>query len=327
MRYATLGTSGVQVSRICFGTATLGVAPLEKDVPALIDGCLELGVNFIDTSNSYGYQPRFDRPGAPPADQRLPAEELLGNALKGRRDDFIVASKVMEPVGPGVNDRGLSRVHMMRQIEQSLRRLQTDHLDLYYAHHPDPNTPIETTVRVFDDLVRQGKIRYWALSTFSGARVIEALWAAERLGAHPPVAHQLRYNLDTRDVELDALPASVRHGLGVNAFSPLAGGLLAGSTTATREIGGAARWGGRGHTEEQIAFASKLDALAGEWGIPSAQLALCWLLSRPGISAAIIGPETFAELTVNAAAADLDLEAEQLAQIDALNPSKVRGTP
>jgi 1-deoxyxylulose-5-phosphate synthase len=170
MRYGTLGNTGVKVSCIGLGTATFGVAPFEGDARRLVGRALDLGINLIDTANSYGNQARFDRAGAPPAEARASAEEIVGRALGARRHDVVLCSKVMEPVGAGPNERGLSRRHIFNQIEASLRRLGTDHLDLYYAHHPDPATPIEQTLRAFDDLVHQGKIRYATLSTYPAGR-------------------------------------------------------------------------------------------------------------------------------------------------------------
>jgi aryl-alcohol dehydrogenase-like predicted oxidoreductase len=323
VEYAVLGRTGVRVSRICLGTATFGVAPLAEDAPVIVHRAFDLGVNFFDTANSYGNQTRFDRPGAPPASERRSSEELLGVALKGHRHDVVIASKVMEQVGAGVNDGGfsgggLSRSHIMQQVESTLRRLQTDYLDIYYAHHPDPLTPLDQTLRAFDDMVRQGKVRYAALSTYPAWQLTEALWVSERLGLHAPICLQIPYNLVSRTAEREILPACVRFGLGVTVFSPLAGGLLAGTAVAARPVSGAQRWGGRAFSLAELEAARRLDALAESWGQPPAQLALAWLLSRPGVTSAIIGPETVAELEVNAPAAAIHLSAEQLAELDAI---------
>jgi len=308
----------VRVSRLCLGTATFGVAPLAEECGRLVQRALDLGISFFDTANSYGNQPRFDRPGAPPAAQRASAEELLGRALAGHRAGVVLATKVMEPVGPGPTDRGLSRRHIVQQVEQSLRRLGTDYIDLYYAHHPDPDTPLDQTLRAFDDLVRAGTVRYAALSTFPAWQTAEALGICERLGLHAPVCCQLPYNLAQRGIEREHVPACLRFGLGITVFSPLAGGLLAGMETVRRPIAGSRRWGGTGFTAEQVNLARQLDGLAGAWERPPAQLALAWLLSRPGVTSAIIGPETVAELETNAPAADLQLTPEQLERLDAL---------
>jgi aryl-alcohol dehydrogenase-like predicted oxidoreductase len=152
------------VSTICLGSATFGVAPSAHDADLVVGAALDLDINFFDTANVYGILSVFDRPGAPPADAREPAEQILGRARTGRRDGVIIASKSCEAVGPGINQRGLSLRHIISQVEQSLRRLNTDYIDLYYAHNPDPDTPLEEALSTYDDLVRQGKLRYLALS-------------------------------------------------------------------------------------------------------------------------------------------------------------------
>jgi aryl-alcohol dehydrogenase-like predicted oxidoreductase len=318
MKYAILGRTGVQVSRIALGTATFGVAPQEDLAVRIVARALDLGINIFDTANSYGNQARFDRPGAPVASERASAEEILGRALAGRRQDVVLCSKVMEPVGAGPNDRGLSRLHIFNQVEQSLRRLKTDHLDVYYAHHPDQNTPLEETVRAFADLIQQGKIRYWALSTFSAWMMTEALWVAERLGAPPPVANQLPYNLSFRMVERDTQPACQKFGVSITAFSPLAGGLLAGGDVLQRPIAGNQRWGFPGFNPLQVKFAEAFGAVASKHGMSNPVLALAWLTSKPRLASAIIGPETLEELEANAAAGDVDLSAEIVAELEAI---------
>jgi aryl-alcohol dehydrogenase-like predicted oxidoreductase len=157
LQYVVLGQTGVKVSRICLGTATLGVAPAPRDADRVVGTALDLGVNFVDTADVYGNMPVFDRPGAPPAAHREPAEQILGRALRGRRDAMVIATKSNGIVGLDLNDRGLSRRHIVRQVETSLRRLDTDYIDLYYAHDPDPDTPLEQTLAVYDDLVRQAR--------------------------------------------------------------------------------------------------------------------------------------------------------------------------
>ncbi|MDT5081480.1 MAG: 1-deoxyxylulose-5-phosphate synthase, partial [Mycobacterium sp.] len=179
MKYKYLGNTGMRVSALCLGTGPFGVAPLAEDATPLVHRALDLGINFVDTANSYGNFARIDRPGAPPADARDSAEVIVGRALKGRRDDVVLASKVREVVGTGVLDVGLSRRHIMQQVERSLRALQTDYLDIYHMHGPDPRTPIDETLRAMDDLVRQGKIRYIGLSNFSAWRVAAALGDAK----------------------------------------------------------------------------------------------------------------------------------------------------
>ena len=328
MQYVTLGNTGVRVSRICIGTAALGVAPREEDAPALFNRALNLGINFFDTANCYGDQARFSRPGAPPAEQRKSAEEILGLALKGHRHDVIIASKVQERVLPGPNGGGkggggLTRVHIMRMIERTLKRLGTDYLDLYYWHAPDPSTPIDQTLRAMDDLVRQGKIRYFALSNFPAWQMTEIVMTSRMLGLNEPVATQMRYSMAARAIEKDVLPACRRFGLGLTCYSPLAGGLLTGlDTLESRAVStlGDRRWlegQGPGFNADEKSAARQLDAVAKEWELPPAQLALGWLLSRPAVTSAVIGPENLEELEQNASASDLQLTREQM---DVLEP-------
>ena len=179
MQYSILGSTGISVSRIALGTATFGVAPTAEHTDRLVGEALDLGINFVDTADVYGNMPVFDRPGAPAAADREPAEQLIGRALRGRRDEVVIATKSNGIVGHGVNDRGLSRRHIIRQVETSLRRLETDYIDLYYAHDPDPHTPLEQTLAAYDDLIRQGKIRYVGLSNHPAWQVTHALWIAD----------------------------------------------------------------------------------------------------------------------------------------------------
>jgi aryl-alcohol dehydrogenase-like predicted oxidoreductase len=323
MQYTRLGRTGLNVSRIALGTATFGVSPLEADVPAMIHRGLDLGINIIDTANSYGHQPRFDQPWAPPAAERRPAEEMVGEAIKGHRHEIILCSKVMEPVYEGPNGRGLSRKHIMEQIDITLRRLDVDYIDVYYAHHPDPFTPLDQTLRAFDDLIKQGKIRYYALSTFPAWLLTEAIMLADKLNLNAPIVDQVNYNLVNRAVETEIVPASLRFGTSLTVFGPLFGGLLAGISVLDRPVQGSQRWTGRGFTEREVGLGRELDALSKETGFPPAHLALAWLMTRPAVATCIIGPEKIHELEENIEAADLQLDPELLARVDAIG--KVEG--
>ena len=322
MEYAPLGRTGVTVSRVCLGTALFGIAPLAEDVQELVDRALDLGINFIDTANSYGNRPSFDRPGAPPHYEREGAEALLGKALATKRHEVILASKCGEGIYEGHNGRGLSRVHVMRAAEDSLRRLQTDYIDLYYAHHPDPDTPIDETLLAMELLVRDGKIRYFALSNYAGWQAAEAVLTAQAVaGAATPVCNQVRYSLAARQVEREVLPACEHFELSVLPYSPLAGGLLTGTANTRLAIAGTRRWrGGEGpsYTEAEVAMAEQMDALSAAWGHSAGQLALAWLLAKPNVASVVIGPGRLASLEDNAAAADLDLSDDQLAELEAV---------
>src|SRR4051794_8162471 len=202
MEYSVLGRTGMRVSRICLGTATFGVAPDPQEADRIVGAALDLGVNFVDTADVYGNMPVFDRVGAPPAAEREPAERILGRALRGRRDEVVIATKSNGITGLGVNDRGLSRRHVVRQVEASLRRLETDWIDLYYAHDPDPDTPLEETLAVYDDLIRQGKIRAVGLSNHPPGRSPRLCGSPTTAAWHPaPVAAEVKYSLVDRAAE------------------------------------------------------------------------------------------------------------------------------
>ena len=206
---------------------------------------------------------------------------------------------------------------MLREVERSLKRLETGHLDILYAHHPDPTTPIEQTMHAFDDLVREGKIRYAPLSTFQAWQMVDALWTCDRHHWHIPICNQVMYSMVSREVEREVVPACLRTGLTLTAFSPLGGGLLAGSKLLERSVSGWQRFGSkRTYPAEQVDLARRVEALSAEWGIGPAPLALAWLLSRPALTSAIIGPETVDEVDANALAVDLELDAEQLLRLD-----------
>jgi aryl-alcohol dehydrogenase-like predicted oxidoreductase len=318
MEYALLGPTGVKVSRICVGTATFGVAPSERDAERVIHAALDLGINFFDTADVYGILSIFDRPGVPPAAEREPAERILGRALGARRDDVVIATKSNEVVGPGVNDRGLSRRHIIEQVENSLRRLGTDYIDLYYAHNPDPDTPLEQTLAVYDDLVRQGKLRYVALSNHPAWQVTQALWIADDRRLHAPVCVQVKYNLIDRAAERELVPACLQFGLSIVPFAPLHGGLLAGMQVLEREFIGDVRFAGSGFAEAELRIGRTVERLSQDWGLRPHQVSLAWLLSRPAVASAIVGAETVEELTANASAAEVVLEQAQLDELTSL---------
>ncbi len=318
MDYALLGPTGVRVSKICLGTATFGVAPTERDASRVVQAAFDLGINFFDTANVYGHMPTFDRPGAAPAAERKPAELILGRALAGRRDEVMIATKSSEPVGPGPNDRGLSRRHIIKQVENSLQRLGTDYIDLYYAHRPDPDTPLEQTLAVYDDLVRQGKLRYVALSNYPAWQVTHAMWIADARRQHAPVCVQVKYNLIDRAAEAELAPACQQFGLSIVPFAPLHGGLLAGTHVIERGISGDARFGGPGFSDGELRVGRQVEQLAQDWGLRPHQITLAWLLSRPTVASVIVGAETVEELTANASAAEIVLSQAQLDELTTL---------
>src|SRR3982751_929789 len=273
MDYSVLGPTGVKVSKICLGTATFGVAPDAQEAGRVVHAALDQGINFFDTANVYGATPTFDRPGAPPAAEREPAEQILGRALAGRRHDVVIATKSGERrFDPAA---GLSRRYITQQVEHSLRRLGTDYIDLYYAHFPDPYTPLEQTLAVYDDLVRQGKLHYVALSNYPAWQLTQALWIADdRRLTSAPVCAQVMYSLLDRSAEAELAAACVRFGLSIVPYAPLHGGLLADLAVLDRDIAGDKRYGGPGFTEAEIAVARELDRLARDWGLEMYQVSL-----------------------------------------------------
>ena len=331
MEYELVGRTGLRVSRIGFGSALLGLAPPEESTDKLIGEAIGLGINLFDCANTYGNRSAFDRDGLPAADQRKHAEELLGHALRGRRDEVVLCTKISEPIGVGPNDGGLvipgvggqggglSRYHILREVEHSLRRLGTDHIDIYHLHHPDPDTAIEETLSAMDDLVRQGKVRYVGLSTYSGWELTQAVMTSERFGFARPILDQVPYSLVNRWPEREVAAAVDHLGLSLTCFSPLAGGALAGSSVMDRPYTGLRRWGlPFDYTPEQKQAATQVDELAKQWGHAPAHLALSWLLSRPNVAAAIVGPETSDELAQSIGALDVELDPTQLEELDAI---------
>ena len=318
MQYSLLGQTGVRTSRIVLGTASFGVSPDAKQAQVLVSKALELGINHFDTANIYGVGPRFDRPGFANSDQRPASETVLGAALKGHRHDVLIATKAAERVGEGPNDGGLSRVHLMKELEESLRRLETDYIDIFYSHHDDPSTPIAETLAVYDEMIRAGKVRYCALSNYSAWRVTEALWRSDGSRFHAPVCLQNAYSLANRAVERELLPASRHFGLGFLAYSPLAGGLLSGADILSRPVAGSQRWGGRGFNEVESALAQRWDDASREAGVQPAQLATAWLLAQPGVTGAIIGAERFESLQQSCEAAELELSSDLVETLGAV---------
>ena len=317
MEFSVLGQSGVKVSKICLGTATFGVAPEARDATRVVHAAIDVGINFFDTANVYGATPTFDRPGAPPASEREPAEALLGEALRGRRSDVVIATKSGERRFDAA--AGLSRRYILAQVEQSLRRLATDYIDIYYAHFPDPGTPLEQTLWAYDDLVRQGKVRHVALSNFPAWQLTQALWIADdRNLAAAPVCAQVKYNLIDRAAENELVPACQQFGLSVVPFAPLHGGLLAGVRAGEREVTGDQRFGGSGFSTDELKIGRAVAQKSQEWSLRPNQVSLAWLLSRPAVASVIVGAESADEVTSNATAADVTLDQSQLDALTAL---------
>ncbi len=315
MEYRALGRSGLRVSVLTMGTMTFGGSGGFESVGSTgvdearrqVDQCLEAGVNLVDTADVYS--------GGL-------AEEILGQVLHGRRDQVLVATKVRMPMGEGPNDAGLSLHHIVSGCEASLRRLGTDHIDLYQLHEWDGLTPLDETLAALDLLVSSGKVRYVGVSNYAGWQLMKALGTADRLGVPRFVSQQIYYSLQAREAEYELIPAAVDQGLGVLIWSPLAGGLLSGKYRRDRQPPAGSRqltdWN-EPPVRDQQALHDTVDALVRigeEYSVSAAQVALAYLLGKPAVTSLVIGARTSTQLADNLSAADLVLTAEERAQLD-----------
>jgi voltage-dependent potassium channel beta subunit len=312
MEYRRLGLSGLKVGAVGLGTwLNFGGHLGDGEALRIVRRALEGGVNLIDTADVY-------------ADGK--AEEQLGRVLEGvRRESYVLATKAFFPTGPGPNDKGLSRKHLFESVHGSLRRLRTDYVDLFQCHRHDPETPIEETVRAFDDLIRQGKVLYWGVSLWPAMRIEEAVTVAKELRAVPPVSEQPPYSLLNREIEAEVVPACRRYGLGILPFSPLAQGVLTGKyLEGTRPEDSRAADPGRNQfmqkylTEQQLRKVARMRDLAKAAGMPMARLALAWVLKNPVVSSVLVGVTTEAQLDENLAAAGTRLDPGLGAELDRL---------
>jgi len=311
MQYVRLGRAGVQVSRLCLGTMNFGPLTSEADSAAIMDRALELGINFFDTANVYGWK---TGEGV--------TEQIVGRWLAqggGRRERIVLATKVYGRMGKGPNDTRLSALHIRRACDESLRRLQTDHIDLYQMHHVDRDTPWDEIWQAFEVLVAQGKVLYAGSSNFAGWHVAQANAAATSRHFLGLVSEQSLYNLTARTVELEVLPSCRAHGLGVIPWSPLAGGLLGGALGKLAE-GRRATDRQRQAIERQRSQLEAYEGLCREMGEAPADVALAWLLRRPEVTAPIIGPRTMDQLTGSLRALELTLDAQTLERLDRIWP-------
>jgi aryl-alcohol dehydrogenase-like predicted oxidoreductase len=272
-----------------------------------VDMCLDRGINFIDTANVYS--------GGL-------SEDILGEALKGRRDNVLLATKARMPMGDGPNDAGLSRHHLIAECEASLKRLRTDYVDLYQVHEWDGQTPLEETMEALDTLVQSGKVRYVGGSNYCGWQLMKALYTADRHGYRRFVTQQIYYSLQARDAEYELLPIAVDQGVGILVWSPLAGGLLSGKYRRGAEGPAGSRhltdWDEPPVRDEDQLY-DTIDVLLeiGEaHGVSAAQVAIAWLLTRPGISSVIVGARTDEQLADNLGAIDVELSGDEVARLE-----------
>lgn len=307
MQYSQLGRTGATVSRLVLGTMNFGPHTAEEDAFAIMDRALNAGVTFFDTANGYGGK-----------EHRGWTEEIIGRwlASRGRREEIVLATKVFGEMGPGKNDRGLSALNIRRAVDASLRRLQTDHIDLYQMHHVDRTAPWEEIWQAMDVLVAQGKISYVGSSNFAGWHLAQANEAARARQSLGLVSEQSLYNLFTRDIELEVIPAAEHYGLGVIAWSPLAGGKLGGHSEAGVRRKNAADDSDAGLTAQL----DRWEAFCAERDLTPGQAALAWLLHRPGVLGPIIGPRTLEQLDSAIGAVDVTLSEDDLAALDEIFP-------
>lgn len=312
MQYVNLGRTGLQVSRLCLGTMIYGTWGIpEKESTEVIHQALDAGINFLDTADIYGSGT---------------SEEIIGRAVKHKRDELILATKFKIRTEPGVNGAGASRWRIMRQVEKSLQRLGTDYIDLYQIHRPDPDTPLDETLRAMDDLVRQGKVRYIGCSNFDAWRIMESLWISEKMNLERFIANQPSYSILDRHVEQEIRPVSERYGLATLCYSPLAGGWLTGKYNRGDRPEGSRGAKGNWNLEDpknqlKLEQVNRLSAVAARKGITLSQLALAWLLHQGPLTIPIVGARTGEQLAENLAAMDVQLTPEDLQEIDGISPS------
>jgi aryl-alcohol dehydrogenase-like predicted oxidoreductase len=311
MEYTHLGRSGLKVSRLCLGTMNFGPLSSQADSFEIMDKALELGINFFDTANVYGWHLG-----------KGITEEIIGRWLAqggGRREQIVLATKVYGRMGDRPNERGLSAYHIRRACEESLRRLQIDHIDLYQMHHIDRETPWEEIWQAMEQLVREGKILYVGSSNFAGWHIAQAQAAAAARRFMGLVSEQSLYNLSARMIELEVIPACRAYGLGLLPWSPLGGGLLAGAVQKASDGRRASE-----HTQEAAEqHRAQLDAyesLCRKLGEKPVDVALAWLLQVPGVTAPIIGPRTLEQLEGSLRALEIELSEDILARLDEIWP-------
>ena len=312
MEYSILGNSGVQVSRLCLGAMMFGTPTNESDSIKIIERAIDAGINFIDTANVYNAGE---------------SERIVGKAVQACRDDVLIATKVSGAMGEGLNRSGTSRHHIMMAVEDSLRRLDTDRIDLYYLHRWNALTPIEESLRALDDCVRQGKVRYIGASNFDAWRLCEAWWTSDRMNLEKFICLQPLYNIVNRDVEVELLPFCKTYDVGVVSYSPLARGVLTGKYLPGQPPPPGSRAARQDRRilqtelrEESYAVAQKIQPLAAAHDKTLAQFALAWTLANPTITSVIIGPKSLEQLEDNLGCLDCKISPEDEATVDQLVP-------
>ncbi|MHA2175106.1 MAG: aldo/keto reductase family protein [Candidatus Hodarchaeales archaeon] len=317
MKYRNVGGTGLKISEISLGAwLTYGGTVNDEGTQACVTKAIDLGVNFIDLADVYA---------------RGKAEESLNKVIQNYdRKDLVISSKVFWPMSDGINDRGLSRKHIMESIEGTLTRLGTDYLDIYFAHRFDYYTPLEETIRAMSNLVDQGLIHYWGTSVWPAVQLERAVWMAKDMGLHPPVVEQPRYNMLDRFIERDVMETCKRNGMGIVVWSPLAQGVLTGKYNEGVPPGSRATTSNfikHDLIEENFAKVRKLDEIAKTIDVSVSQLALAWVLRRDEISCAITGATSEEHVITNIAASGIDLSTQTLEEIEEILANKPRTHP
>ena len=317
IEYVNFGTAGVKVSPMALGLGFRGQFDRDE-AERVILSALDSGINLIDCANVYGLMDNRRNIGS--------SEQVLGKALKGRRDDVVITSKVFSPIGDGPNDNGVSRYHIMREVERSLTRLDTDHIDVYIFHGVADMNLFEEQFRTMETLIQHGKIRYVGVSNFQAWQVMQALQAQERINAQPLIAVQNPYSLMNRTQEDELFPMARETGVGIMAYSPLGVGLLSGTYRPDEVPDDSTLWGSkrkgqiatylRGRAGRVIAA---VDEVAADLGVTMPQVAMAWVMSHPEITVALSGADTMAQIKDVAGALELELPAEAIKKLDAVS--------
>jgi len=317
MKYYRLGSSGLKVSALGLGTNSFGGRADEQTSTAIIHTAIENGITFIDTANIYTH---------------TESERIIGQALEGKRHEVVLATKAGLVKGEGPNQKGSSRYHLMQELENSLKRLRTDYVDLYQIHTFDPETPLEETLRALDDMVRSGKVRYIGASNYAAWELMKALGISAREGLNRYVSTQVSYSLADRTPERELVPLCLDQGVGIIPYFPLAGGILTGKYTSTEH----APVGSRADKEprfvkmlspDKLELSEQVGKLAGELGVTSSVLSLAWLMHKPAVSSVIVGATSAKQLTDNLHSATLELDEASFAALENISDKYRNGEP
>lgn len=323
MEFGNLGRTGIKVSRLCLGCMNFGGRTNETEAIEIIHSALDAGINFVDTANVYGHDPANFSYG------RGRSEEIVGNALKqnGQRPRVILATKAYFPMSDDLNAQSSSRRHLIEQCEASLKRLQTDYIDLYQLHHPSNDIPIDETLRALDDLIRSGKVRYIGTSSFAAWQIVESLWVSKEYNLNRFVCEQPAYNLLDRRIERELIPMAQTYGIAIIPWSPTAGGFLTGKYRRDMPPPAGSRfdefWKGAEklhYSESAFAVLDLVETLSKEKGCSPYQLALAWCTQQTGVSSAIIGPRTQQHLADALESLNVQFAAEDQERIDIVAP-------